>query len=289
MSLGTIGNSFTLGSIDPDVYAFTGSGGPVAVTGFEDGDTLKFMHHDSAFTVNNAALDQLTVFVEDSFLNLSAPGASFSSFNVQFGTNGTAAVLNLAGIAMDGGQEIVVTGDGSGVLVAAADVDASAATGNLRLVVSGATGRTVTGGENSDVIQGGDGSDVLSGGPDGFDWFFGDTEGGPVMADTFVFDHAPAGSNVALLWDFTSGTDIVRLNKTNGAFDDIVPSGGGLDAADFAVVETLDLDSSATQHVIFETSSGNLYYNPTSADASDAVVFANVDAAPITAADIDVI
>jgi Ca2+-binding RTX toxin-like protein len=289
MSLSSFGNNFTLGNQDPDTYVFMGSGGTMGVNGFDNGDALRLIHHDSNFTITNAALDQLNLFVDDSFCTLSAPGASFSSFDVEVGnTSGTASLLNLTGITMDGATPIMVTGDGSAGITVATNIDASAVTGNLRLTVSGATGRTVTGGEGDDRIFGGDGSDVLSGGPDGLDELTGDGPGAPA-ADTFAFNYAPTGANASLLWDFTSGQDTIRLNKTNGAFADVVNSGGNLNPTDFALVETLDLDSASPAHVIFEFSTGTLYYNPTSADATDAVAFANVTDGFVTAADIDVI
>jgi Ca2+-binding RTX toxin-like protein len=285
VSLSPVGNAFTIGNQDPDTYSFTGSGGFMGVTGLDDGDVLRFVHHDSTFTITNAALDQLELHSDDSFFNLLAPGASFSSFSVTLeNLVGNGSGINLSGITMDGVTPILVEGAGTAAISvgAGANIDASAATGNVRLINTSATGRTMTGGQGDDRVLGGDGADTLSGGPGGLDELTGN--GGN---DIFAFNHTPTGVNVSMIWDFTSGSDTIQL-KQGGAFTQLAP--GALGAGDFTVVETLDLDAAIAQHVIFETSSGNLYYNPTSADASDALAFANVDTeTPLLFSDITVV
>jgi Ca2+-binding RTX toxin-like protein len=291
MSLGSFGNTFTLNSPAASTFAFSGSGGTMAVTGgIGNGDTVRLVHHDSNFTINNAALTDLNLFVDDSFCTLSAPGATFSSFDVEVGnTTGTGSLLNLTGINMNGATPIMVSGAGIAGITVDDNIDASGVTGVVRLTISGVNGRTATGGEGNDRIFGGDGSDVLSGGPGGLDELTGDTDTGPAVADVFAFNFEPTGANSSLIWDFTSGLDTIRLNKTNGAFADVVPLAGNLNPTDFAFVETLDLDSTNPAHVIFEFSTGVLYYNPTSADATDAVAFAIAVDSFVTAADIDVV
>jgi Ca2+-binding RTX toxin-like protein len=295
------GNTFTLGNQDPDTYVFKGDGGTLGITGFDNGDTLRFIHHNAAFTITNAALDQLNVFADDSFvtLNLNAP-ASLSSFSIEFGnTTGFGSLLNTTGVTMDGATPILVTGAGSGGLTAASNIDASAVTGNLRLTISATSpGRTVTGGEADDRIFGGDGSDTLSGGPGGLDELTGDGPGAPA-ADIFAFNYNPIDNPadpevppLTLIWDFTSGLDKIQLKKT-GAFADL-PT-GPLSASNFESVDTIDLET-ATKLVIFETSTGTLYYNPAGNsnplslfESDDPVAFATVVDSNVTAADINVI
>jgi Ca2+-binding RTX toxin-like protein len=138
--------------------------------------------------------------------------------------------------------------------------------------LAGAAGNdTLLGGANVDRLAGGKGNDRLSGG-DGADRFVF-AESGPTNADT--------------LTDFTPGADKIVLD--DAAFAKLVPTAvGGLKPANFHV-GTAAVDSK--DYVIYDPSSGNLYYDPDgSGGAQQQKLIATLSGSPdtVSAADFKV-
>ena len=127
----------------------------------------------------------------------------------------------------------------------------------------------VSGNAGANVIDGGTGSDYLQG------------RGG---ADSFAFTTALGGGNVDLIADFLSGTDKIAL-------DDAIFAGigtpGSFDAdAFFAGPAAHDVDD----RIIYDQTSGLLYYDADGNGAGAAVLFAGVAGYPnLTASDFTVI
>ena len=129
---------------------------------------------------------------------------------------------------------------------------------------------TINGGAGDDALNGGSGADRLTGG---------------TGADVFVFDTAFSADNVDRITDFTAVDDIIHLSSE--VFDAMAT--GVLRAGDFqANANGVAMD--ATDRILYEISSGNLYYDADGTGAAAAVQFAVI--APnlvLTAADFLVI
>lgn len=133
----------------------------------------------------------------------------------------------------------------------------------------GAGDDTLFGGAGDDNIGGGAGDDVMNGGA-GNDRMFGgggqdlmiagagsDTLTGGAGADTFRFGNG-ANAQVDKVADFTPGEDVIELSRT------LLPGAGlrqgELNASNFEVVEKLG--SSGSKSIVYESSTGLVYYNP---------------------------
>ena len=137
------------------------------------------------------------------------------------------------------------------------------ATGDLNSngndVIAGQNDTTifVNGGDNDDELYGGSGSDTLTGG-DGNDNFrlFSPTEG----VDT-IFDFSKVGGN----------TDKIYLD--DAGFTAIGPS---LDVAEFLSGAGVTTATTSTQRIIYDSSSGALYYDADGSSAGAAVQILNL-------------
>jgi Ca2+-binding RTX toxin-like protein len=108
----------------------------------------------------------------------------------------------------------------------------------------------LVGNSSSNIITGNGAANILTGG------------GG---ADTFVFNNAPSATNIDTITDFTSGTDILQLNHAVFAAAGL----GTVNASDFVSSTTAAGATAhdATDHFIYNSSTGALYYD---ADGSGA-------------------
>lgn len=131
--------------------------------------------------------------------------------------------------------------------------------------LSGLAGNdTIFGGGGNDAILGGLGNDILIGG---------------TGSDLFVFEKAlSATTNVDFIADFESGVDTIQLSKL--IFAKLVgPAGndyvGELSADNFHVGAAA---ADANDFIIYDSSTGDLFYDATGNAAGAAVLFANIGA-----------
>ncbi len=143
------------------------------------------------------------------------------------------------------------------------------ALGNADIILAGTGNDVVFGQQANDQINGGDGNDVLNGG------------GGN---DTFVFNTAlSALTNVDTIQDFeANGNDKIQLD------DDIfsafsVGANTTLAAANFAANSGGNA-TTATQFILYDTATGNLYYDADGSGAGAKVLFATLTLAGVTGA-----
>ena len=118
------------------------------------------------------------------------------------------------------------------------------------------------------MLTGGAGNDTLAGGLGG-DSLFGGTG-----VDDFVFDSVlNAKSNVDKVMDFSHvDGDVLALSATIfGALSGGVASQDILSGAGKVAAET------AAQHLIYNGTTGNLYYDPDGYGAAAATLFATID------------
>ena len=158
------------------------------------------------------------------------------------------------------------------------------------LIFAGSGDDTVSGGNQNDTIYGGSGNDALSGGGND-DWLFGGSGADILLGennnDTLVggygADTLTGGSNADafeylsqldigdLITDFVSGTDGLYLSQS--AFNALVWNGNDLDAND--LLSGAGLSSSNTgAHLVYDTSSGKLYYDADASGAGSGVMIA---------------
>ncbi len=154
-------------------------------------------------------------------------------------------------------------------------------TGN-DLLYGGEDGDSLSGGVGKDTLYGDAGNDVLSAGK-GDDQLFGgagsdtlngrlgnDSLTGGEGSDTFVFSSALAGDNIDTISDFTSGMDKISLDT---AIFTELGEPGALSADLFAAnSEGNALDGN--DHILYNTTTGALYYDPDGNGAKAAVQFA---------------
>jgi Ca2+-binding RTX toxin-like protein len=135
-------------------------------------------------------------------------------------------------------------------------------------------GNTLLGTVNNDTLAGQAGNDTLT---------------GNAGADKFVFNTAlNASSNVDTISDFASGTDKIMLDHL--IFSAL--SAGNVAAGSF-VAEANASAHDANDHILYDTNTGNLFYDPDGGGvlgAQTATLFATLANHPaITAADLAVV
>lgn len=126
-------------------------------------------------------------------------------------------------------------------------------------VINGQGGNdNLSGGAGNDILTGGLGNDVLTGGAD---------------SDVFVFSAAPSAANVDTITDFSHADDVIYLSKSvfgglTGIPNFTLPteqfrSGAGVTTA-----------GDADDHIIYNTTTGDLYYDKDGAGGISAVKLA---------------
>jgi Ca2+-binding RTX toxin-like protein len=196
-------------------------------------------------------------------------------------------------------------GSGAGAAQLIANLQAGAALAATDLAVENGsappTGSTITGTAGNDTLPGGAGNDTLIGlagadslvGGAGNDWFEGGTGqdrlNGGAGADSFVFKDPAANANFDYVNDFVSGSDKLRLD------DAVFTSIGGLGAfaagdERFVAAPGARNGLEADDRLMYDTTSGKLYYDADGSGSGAAAVVAVLQGAPgLTATDIVVI
>jgi Ca2+-binding RTX toxin-like protein len=133
---------------------------------------------------------------------------------------------------------------------------------------SSTTAIDLSGNNFANELYGNAGANVLNGGG-GADYLMG--FGG---ADTFAFTTTLGNGNVDMIADFTSGTDRIAL-------DDAVFAGLGLGALPAGAFVAGTAAGDADDRIIYDSATGNLFFDPDGSGAGAAIQFAHV--APGTA------
>jgi len=174
----------------------------------------------------------------------------------------SAIVVDLAAGTLKGGGD---AGQGSATLTGIESVVGDAFNDQLS---GSAAAESLNGGGGNDTLDGRGGTDTLTGG---------------LGADTFVFDTAPASGNVDQVTDFVSGTD--RLNLENGVFT-ALGAAGNFAAGDarFAAGAGFTSGHDASDRLVYDTTTGNLYYDADGSGAGAAQLVATLQGHPALAA-----
>ncbi|MFM7274448.1 MAG: calcium-binding protein, partial [Gammaproteobacteria bacterium] len=133
---------------------------------------------------------------------------------------------------------------------------------------------TLFGASGADRLDGGDGTDVLRGGAGN------DVLTGGAATDTFLFDAALSG-NKDTISDFVPGTD--RLQLDNDVFT-ALGTLGALAPLQFVAGANLKAAQDADDRIVYDTSTGTLYYDADGKGGAAAVAFAVLSGSPSIAA-----
>ena len=129
------------------------------------------------------------------------------------------------------------------------------------------------GGSGQDKLDGGTGNDTLYGGA-GNDQLTGglgrDTLTGGAGNDSFIFNTKLGGNNVDTITDFTVPGDTMSLD--HNVFSAL--GVGGLSAADFVIGSAAQ---DASDHIIYNSVTGALYYDSNGSAAGGMTQFAQLD------------
>ncbi|MEZ0272234.1 MAG: matrixin family metalloprotease [Methylophilaceae bacterium] len=192
-------------------------------------------------------------------VNIAAAGGSYTlGSHIENGTLTNAVVYDLTGNSL----ENTLTGNAYVNILTGGDGD--------DLLIGNGGGDTLIGGAGNDWLDGGNGNDTLAGGL-GNDILVGGTG-----SDIFLFDEIPnLATNKDTVSDFVSGTDFLQLDYNifdaisfdteNILISDEFLSGMGVTEA-----------SDANQHILFNTSTGALYYDSDGSGGAVAIQFATL-------------
>ena len=196
-------------------------------------------------------------------------GNAGASTLIGLGGDDTYTVTSAATVATEaaaGGTDRV-NASVSYTLSAGSEIETLATTNNL-----GTGAINLTGNELGQTIIGNDGVNFLDG-KGGNDILF-DGNG----ADVFVFSTTlNAATNVDTIAEYDSGTDIIALS--NAIFTAL---GGTITAADF-VINATGLAGTADQNIIYNSSTGGLFYDADGLGGANAIQFATLANAPLLA------
>ena len=247
-----IGNATALTGSAFDDW-LTGGAGNDTITGGAGNDTINGGEGSDLYIVLNASDHTAGEFADT---------GTTGTDELRFAAT-TASTLTL--FASDTGIEKAVLGTGTGLnattsATTANNIDASAQSAAITLI-GNAGANTLTGGAGSDLLFGGLGKDTLTGGSG---------------ADQFVFNTAPnSTSNFDTILDFTSGEDHLAFSKAvflgfaSASIDtlsaDAFWSGAGITTA-----------HDATDRIIYNTTTGVVYYDVDGAGGTGAVQVAQL-------------
>lgn len=228
----------------------TGGAGSDTLDGGAGADTMAGGAGNDLYIVDNAAdivTEQLSAGIDTVRTSVSFTlGGNLENLTAAAGVT---ADLTLRGNTLDN----VITG-GSG----------------HDLIVGGGGNDTFVGSLGNDTINGGAGNDFLSGGL-GNDRLVGD-----LGRDAFVFDTAPdATANLDRIVGFAVADDMIHLE--NAVFTGLGLATGTLSAAAFRSGAGATAAGDATDRIVYDTITGNLYYDADGIGGAASVQFAVVE------------
>jgi len=200
----------------------------------------------------------------------------YANFSINLGNYANFENLILSGTGAINGTGTAVSNDITGN--SAANVLKGGGSGDLM------TGRggddNMNGGAGDDNMSGGGGNDTIKGGP-GFD-----TMGGGSGDDTFVFNTPLVDDPNNSVIDFETGSDTLKLDQSIFASLPL----GTLTDENLVVSNSMPIALEADDFLLYDTGTGNLFYDADGFGSGDPVQFANISGGPgLTADDIIVV
>jgi len=161
---------------------------------------------------------------------------------------------------------------------------ASGTLANIENVIGSVSDDRITGSSGANALAGGDGNDTLDGGA-GNDTFSGfDTDG----LDTFMFTVAPGAANADIITTFVSADDQIVLDGSAHASSGASGTFAAGDARFWS--STTGTAHDADDRVIYNTASGELWYDADGSGAGARQLIATLQGAPtLNAVDIAIV
>lgn len=237
-------------------------------------------------TITGAAGDDvITMVVTSGNTDVIDAGADYDTLVLTGAATGTVTV-NLTGV------DQFTDGTDASTQSGFEDLDASAMTGFGVTATALATGSMMIGSAQADSLTGGAGVDILDGGS-GNDTITGSGGGdyltGSIGSDIFVFNTLPSSGEMNTVTDFISGTDFINL--AHATFEMLTTTAGGtLSTAEFASGDGLMSSTVAGTVIVYNSSTGDLYYDADANGGGTGVLIAHLNGVPaITVSDIAVV
>jgi Ca2+-binding RTX toxin-like protein len=184
--------------------------------------------------------------------------------------NGAAGADKMAGGAgndiyrVENAGDVVVEANGNGTDTALSWVNYTLTNNVEKLTLVASDNINGTGNALANVLIGNSGNNTLNGGGGS------DTLKGGGGADSFVFRDALGASNIDTIKDFNVADDTIRLEN---AIFSAVTGTGTLTAAQFAA-NTSGTATDSSDHIIYETDTGKVFYDSNGSAAGGATQFA---------------
>jgi Ca2+-binding RTX toxin-like protein len=151
--------------------------------------------------------------------------------------------------------------------------------GSTLRATGSAVANVITGSSGSDTLDGGAGNDTLTGGPGPF---FGTPN-----PDSFLFSVAPGAANADVITDFEGGADHIVLDASVHAN---AGASGSLNDGRFYSAAGATGGHDADDRAVYDTSTGNLYWDADGNGAGVAQLIATLQGVPaITGSDITIV
>ena len=259
-----------------------GSGNDTLLGGVTSGDIINLGAGNDSFALTTLAAVTIDagIDLDTLVIGLGAGSRQIDFSNIVDQLSGVGSYLNFENLsaALANGQLSVIAGDHTTSIVTGTridQVDAGFADQGVS-IAAGASGDAVIGSTHNDTIDGGSGDDVIAGGA-GNDALTGGTGN-----DSFVFDTAlNASTNVDIVSDFVSGTDVFDLRLD--IFTALQSSGGVLNANNFKSGAGA-IATTASQHIMLDTTSGSLFYDADGSGGVAQIEFARLAGAHLAVA-----
>lgn len=253
-----------------------GGGGNDVMDGGEGSDVYRALLQDAGSDVyqdSGASLDDIDTLDATRVADLLLGNFSLAANGIEIiagGEDGVRIVSQDSGVNWDFGGIALI-----GISRIRGTVEEDLITGSSRAdnltgrggddVLSGAGGKDeLRGGGGDDVLNGGAGKDLLNGG---------------AGADAFVFNTDLAAARVDTITGFSPGEDVIRLDI--GVFADLATADGNtLNAEEFRADKN-GIAKDADDRIIYNKTTGELYYDADGNGDGAAVTFATLAGAPV--------
>lgn len=271
---------FVTGTEGNDVM--NGTTGAETIRGFGGDDIIYTAGADTAY--GGTGNDRL-------YTNTSGPAFLYGEDgnDLFFGVFNTNAVPEMLGGAGDDtfygadSAEVMFGGTGNDLLFGGGGNDSLDGEAGNDWIDGGNGIDQLYGGDGEDHLFGGDGNDGI-GGDAGNDWLTGNSGN-----DKFYFDAPLNVAGVDHITDFTNGQDLIYLEKIDFSGLATAPTSSEVTllAADFAGLSTGGATADVgTARIVYDASTGNLYYDADGGSSANRTLFAILDnKPPLTALD----
>lgn len=271
---GSTGADTMAGGAGNDIYIVDNAGDTV-VEGINAGTDL--VYSSVSFTLS-ANVERVTLL---GGADLSATGNALS--NVLIGNTGNNALNGGAGADtmagglgndtyyVDNASDLEMENANAGTDAVYSTVSYTLSANVERMTLLGATSINATGNALANVLIGNTGSNVIDG-KGGNDFV-----SGGAGADTFLFDTALDGT-FASITDFSVGSDLIKLDHT------IFTAAGAIGALSASAFSTGAAATNASQRIIYNSATGDIFYDSDGNASAAQVRFAHVAAGTALAA-----